>query len=374
MFHIVRTCKIHKFKHLKQLLKVQILLICNDVEAFVEVVGFLAIIRRGNVASGVQSRAVRFDQKTRRHAVFVEIDNLCAVAFHKQLFLTKYVKARFHFVVVETLACITVKLDSESVVNLADRFHRDRFEHVKVCDCFFVAVLNTLEPSTRFVIHFGMLFRLFVIANVQFVEVIFVVVCNVFERRPLLRRNDEFSELSAPIAEVIYADDVVSEMLEYTIERTADDGRRKVSDMEGFCDIDRTIVNANRLAFSLFACADVLVVCNFDCLFCKRVSVKEDIEITDKEFIADTEQLKIWEKFVCNHGRCKAHRTSKLEARQADIAHFCFFWRFESRFHVLRRKTFNRKRIRYFFFKHNDSFGVVVICKFLFIRLRTKCA
>ena len=181
MLHIVRTCKIHKFKHLKQLFKVQILLISNNVETFVEVISFLAVICRGNVTRCVQSRSVSLYEKARGHTVFVEIYHLRTVAFDKQIFLSQYIEARFHLVVVKTLSRITVKLDFKTVVNASDRFHRDCFEYVEIGNCLFVSVLDTLEPSTRFIVHLGVLFRLFVIADVEFVEVVFVVVCNVFE-------------------------------------------------------------------------------------------------------------------------------------------------------------------------------------------------
>ena len=49
----------HKFNDLKPLLKVQILLISHNVQAFIKVVSFLAIKRRGKVARGVKRRAVR---------------------------------------------------------------------------------------------------------------------------------------------------------------------------------------------------------------------------------------------------------------------------------------------------------------------------
>ena len=140
------------------------------------------------------------------------------------MLLAQYVEARFHFVVVKTLARIAVKLDFQSVVNLADCGHRNFFEHVEICGRFLVAVLDTLEPSARLVVHFGMLFRFLVIAHVKFVEEIFVVLGNLFERRPFARCDNEFAELSAPVAKVIYAHDLVAEMFEYTIKRAADDG------------------------------------------------------------------------------------------------------------------------------------------------------
>ena len=59
MLQILVPVVTHKFNDLKPLLKVQILLISHNVQAFIKVVSFLAIKRRGKVARGVKRRAVR---------------------------------------------------------------------------------------------------------------------------------------------------------------------------------------------------------------------------------------------------------------------------------------------------------------------------
>ena len=160
-------------------------------------------------------------------------------------------------------------------------------------------------------------------------------------------RYDEFAELSAPITEVIYTDDVVSQMLENAVKRAADNGCGKVSDMERFCNVYGTIIYANRLARALVACTDVLVFCNRKCHFRNGVSIKKHVEISsyNLDFLYEIERLYVGQKFVCNHRRSKPHRASKLEARQTYVAERGVFGCFESVFDVLFGKSFHGKRL-----------------------------
>ena len=58
-------------------------------------------------------------------------------------------------------------------------------------------------------------------------------------RSPVFIRVNEFSELSAVVAEVIYSHGVITEKFEDTIKRAADDGGGQMPYVEGLCDIDR---------------------------------------------------------------------------------------------------------------------------------------
>ena len=80
MHQIFRPFLAHQFQHLEKLLEVQILLIGDHVQAFIKIVRLLTVQRRGDVARGVQARAVRTQNDTRRHAVRFQIDDLCALA------------------------------------------------------------------------------------------------------------------------------------------------------------------------------------------------------------------------------------------------------------------------------------------------------
>ena len=269
------------------------------------------------------------------------------VTFHKQSFVFENVKTGLHFVVVEALAGITVKLDFEAIVYLADRFHGDPLEHVKVCRCFFITVFYTLEPGARFIIHFGMFFGFLVVSDVEFVEKIFIVLSHFFKRRPLVCRNYELAKLRAPVSQVVDSHHVVAEMLEYAIKCPADDRCGQVSDVERLCDIDGTIVYANRLACAFVRRADFVIGCTRKSHLGNCVSVKKHVEISAYHFhfFNKRKTFHSRQKFLCDSGRRNMHRACKLETRQTYIAEFGFFWRFERVFDVLNCQSVNGKRI-----------------------------
>ena len=57
--HVLRPGLPHELQHLEELPEMEILLVGDDVQALVKVVCFFAVDRRGEVARGVEGRAVR---------------------------------------------------------------------------------------------------------------------------------------------------------------------------------------------------------------------------------------------------------------------------------------------------------------------------
>ena len=80
MHKVLRPLLAHEFEHLEDLLEVQILLIGDDVEAFIEVVRLFAVDGGGEVARRIEGGAVRAQDEAGRHAVGFEVDDLRAVA------------------------------------------------------------------------------------------------------------------------------------------------------------------------------------------------------------------------------------------------------------------------------------------------------
>ena len=76
----------HEFEYLENLFEMQILLIGDNVQAFIKIVSFFAIYGGGKVTRGIQRSSVLCENKTGRHAVFFEIDHRRAFAYRKQTF------------------------------------------------------------------------------------------------------------------------------------------------------------------------------------------------------------------------------------------------------------------------------------------------
>ena len=74
---------------------------------------------------------------------------------------------------------------------------------------------------------------------------------NLISVSPAFIRAYQLAELRAVIPEMVYADGVISEKIEYFIERAAQNGGSQMTDVKGLCYINRGIVDAHR-----FTCAD----------------------------------------------------------------------------------------------------------------------
>ena len=188
----------------------QVLLIRDDVKAFIEVIMLLTIARGGKVARGVKRRSVRTQYNTRRHSVLFEIHHLRAFARFKQPFFTQFVYDGLHFIVIKTLARVRIESNIEFFINFIDFFKREFLEFIEQPDAFFVAVFDKFEVFSRFVVHFGIVFAFLMVLDVQAREFFHAALFDFFRATPTLIRVDEFAELSAVVAEMVYADRVIA--------------------------------------------------------------------------------------------------------------------------------------------------------------------
>ena len=85
-----------------------------------------------------------------------------------------------------------------------------------------VAVLDLLEPRPRLVFELGAFFRLRVEFDIYIKKSAHAFLLDLLAVAPLLERDNQLAELSAPIAQMIDADDVVPKRAVDAVERRAD--------------------------------------------------------------------------------------------------------------------------------------------------------
>ena len=149
----------------------------------------------------------------------------------------QFVVDPFDLVVVERFAEMVVELDTEAVVDLLESGEADLGERFPERDVGGIAVLESDELAARFVE-----FRR-VIGGGGMAE--FVNALEFFDRvggeclrvYPAFVTVDEFTELGAPIAEVVVADDARARESQQTANRLADHGRAEVADVHLLCGV-----------------------------------------------------------------------------------------------------------------------------------------
>ena len=207
----------HEFEHLENLSEMKILLIRHDVKALIEIIMLLTITSRGKISRSVKRRAVRAQYNTRRHSVFFEIHDLRTLARFKQSFFFEFVDNGLHFIVIKTLAGIRIESYIEFFIDLFDFFKREFLKLIEKSDAFFVAVFDKFEITSRFVVHFGVFFALFMVFHVKTGKFFYSALFDVFFIAPMLIRVNEFAKLRTVVAEMVYSDGIISQKLIQTV-------------------------------------------------------------------------------------------------------------------------------------------------------------
>ena len=125
----------------------QILLIRDNVKAFVKIVGIFTVNGRRQITRGVKRRPVRAQNKAGRHSVLLQIYYLCALALFKQVFSAKLVYYGLHFVGIKTLARIAVEGYIQFFVNGFDVFESKRFKPFEKLARFLITAFDNSLAS-----------------------------------------------------------------------------------------------------------------------------------------------------------------------------------------------------------------------------------
>ena len=248
MFHVLIPGIAHLLDDLEQLPEVQILLVGHDVQALVEVIGFLAVERGREVARGVERGAVLFEDEAGRHVAFGQVHDLGALAFHEQAFFAQLLNDGLHLVLIEALARVGVKRYAQQVVYALGVAQGDLLEPVEDREGFFVAVLNPFEPRAAFVFERGVLLGLPVKAHVQVDQRLHAAALHVLPAAPFLVGADHLAELRPPVAQVVDAHRLVAAKIVDAPQRVADHRRGQMADVKALGDVDGAVVQAYGLA------------------------------------------------------------------------------------------------------------------------------
>ena len=200
-----------KFQHLEPLPEVQVLLTCHHIKALIEVIRLFAIERRRKVARGVQSGAVRTHQKAGRHIV-AKAYHFRAVVVHQQTFLRKQIEHGLHFIIVKALPGIRIERDVKAFIYLLHLFQSGSFEAVEYVQSFLVPVFYLLKPSASFVVQLGVFLRFLVKFDIYIHKRTHAALFYILVVAPKFVCHNEFAELRAPIAQMVYAHRVVARL------------------------------------------------------------------------------------------------------------------------------------------------------------------
>ena len=240
----------HFFQHAEELAEMEILLIGDDVEAFIKVVGILAVDGGSDIPGGIDGGAVLFDNQAGRHVVLTEIHHLGTFAQGQQALVPQFLNDGFHLVDIKAFAGIAVKGDTEQIIDPGGVLEGNILEPGENLQGFGIAVLDPLEPGAAFILQGRILFRLFMEADVKSLQFGDAALLNRFLRAPLFVGADHLAELGAPVAEMVDAHGGVAQKVEDPFQAVADHGGGQVADMETLGDVDGRIVETDGFSLS----------------------------------------------------------------------------------------------------------------------------
>ena len=192
----------HEFEHLKNLPEVQVLLICHHIETLIKIIGVFAVDGGSYVARGVERSAVRAQNKAGRHAVLLKVDNLRTVALLEQTLLPELVDDGLHFIGIKPFAGVAVEVHVNALIYLFYILQCELLEPIKQLVGLLIAAFYQAEVLAGFLLH--LLIGLVVEAHIEVVYGMDAALFDLLPVAPMLIGADEFAELRAIVAEVIY--------------------------------------------------------------------------------------------------------------------------------------------------------------------------
>ena len=181
----------------------QILLIRHDIQALIEMVGFLAVNGGGDIPGVVEGGAVGFQNQARGHAVFFQVHNLRAVGILKQALILQFLNHPARLVGVKAFPGVAVKMHVQHVVHLHGVPQGHILEPLENFQGFPIAVLDLFEPGAAFVLQGGIVLGFFVKAHVQAGHFIHAALFHLFLIAPFFIGADHFAKLGAPIPQMV---------------------------------------------------------------------------------------------------------------------------------------------------------------------------
>ena len=326
VFAVLVPFAAHQFQHLEQLPEVQVLLIGDDIQALVEVVGLLAVPGRSQVPGDIQSRAVAAQDQRRGHTVVLEVHNLRALVLDQQTLLLQLIDDGLHLVVVEALARIGIKRHAQQVIDPLRVLEGHGLEPVEDLQRLGIAVLNLLEPGAALVVQGRVLLGLLVEAHIQLHHLVHAPRGHGVVVAPALVGRDHLAELGAPVAQMVHAHRPPAEEFVQPVQGVADHGGGKMADVKALGDVDAGIVQHHGLprAGIVRAIALALLQRQSQHLFGVHGLVDKEIQIAlHRLHLAQKIRVDRPGQGVRYHCRALAQGLGQLEAGKCIVPHGC---------------------------------------------------
>ena len=325
MFAAVRPRVAHLLQHSKQLLEMQVLLVCYHIQVLIKVIRFLTVFRRRKVARRIQRRAVRFQNDRRGQPLLVETHHEGPFALLEQVLLPQLIQNRRDFVIIKAFARKAVELYVQKLVYALCLAQREFLEPSKDTQRFFVPILDLFEPRPSLFVQALILLRFLMEAHIQLQHSRYGIPVDLVVVSPHLIGCDQFAELCSPIAEVVHAHHVIAKVLIYLIQRAANGRARKMADMKRLCDIDGRIIDHHRPARANLRPSPVFpgFPKHLEHAFRIEFPVVKEIKVSARHFRArhKIRRLDFFRQLLRDHRRRFSQLLCKLETRQRRVAH-----------------------------------------------------
>ena len=173
-----------------------------------------------------------------------------------------------HFILIEALAGIAVKMDAQQIIYRAHFLERKVLHALPKGNRLRIALLDFMEPGPRRIVERAvliwacsfLLFRLLVETDVELHKFAHAGFFNRPAFAPLFIGDDHLSKLRAPIAQVVDGDGVISQELIDPVEGIANRSAGQVADVERLCNVDGGKLHAYVFAAALIGRAIALTL------------------------------------------------------------------------------------------------------------------
>ena len=149
------------------------------------------------------------------------------------------------------LAHIGIKLNTELIVGDAVLLEGNVKEKLPELEVLLVALLKLGKLCSRLVIKARVLFCFLVELDVKLNKAVASAVCYLFGIAPSAVSNYHLTELSTPVAEVVYTNALEARKLVQKAKRMTDNSGTEVADVEGLCNVGGGVVKNYCLAVAV---------------------------------------------------------------------------------------------------------------------------
>ncbi len=171
-------------------------------------------------------------------------------------------------------------------------------------------------------------------------QFLYAVTFNGFFAAPVFVGNDEFAELRAPVAQMVYADTMIAQLFINFINGVADYSRTQMADMKGLCDIRGGIVDNDGFAFANIAFAIVFFFRQYAAQYLLGIYAfiqkKVYISPNDFHFRKKGGLFQFCNQFLCNQRRSLAKGFCQTKTGESVIPHCLIGRHFHSCYGILR--------------------------------------